>query len=32
MAVNECPMKKYPRVSIILVIIIAAIFVARWLG
>lgn len=30
-AINECPMKKFPRVSVILVVIIAAIFVARWL-
>jgi hypothetical protein len=29
---DECPMKKFPRVSLILVIVVAAIFAARWLG
>ena len=29
---NECPMKKFPRASSILVIIVAALFAARWLG
>ena len=32
MATNECPMKKFPRASVILVVIIAAVFAARWLG
>ena len=32
MAMNECPMKKFPRVSVILVVIVAAIFAARWMG
>lgn len=29
---DECPMKKFPRASLILVIIVAAFFAARWLG
>ena len=29
MAANECPMKKFPRASVILVVIIAAVFTAR---
>jgi hypothetical protein len=29
---NECPMKKFPRVSVILVVIVAAIFAAQWMG
>jgi hypothetical protein len=32
MVPDECPMKKFPRVSLVLVVIVAAIFVARWLG
>jgi hypothetical protein len=32
MATNECPMKKFPRASILLVAIVAAVFAARWLG
>ena len=32
MATNECPMKKFPRASVILVVIVAAVFAARWLG
>ena len=32
MATNECPMKNFPRVSVILIVIVAAIFAARWLG
>ena len=32
MAMKECPMKKSPRASVALVIVIAAIFAARWLG
>jgi hypothetical protein len=32
MATNECPMKKFPRASGILVVIIAAVFAARLLG
>jgi hypothetical protein len=32
MAMNECPMKKFPRVSVILIVISATIFAARWLG
>jgi hypothetical protein len=31
MATNECPMKNFPRVSVMLVIVIAAVFAARWL-
>ena len=27
-----CPVKKFPRASVTLVIVIAAIFAARWLG
>jgi hypothetical protein len=29
---DECPMKKFPRASVILVVAAAAVFVARWLG
>jgi hypothetical protein len=32
MATNECPMKKFPRASVMMVIVMAAIFAARWLG
>lgn len=32
MATNECPLKKFPRASVILFVIIAAVFAARWLG
>ncbi len=32
MAMNECPMKKFPRVSVMLVVIVAAVFAARWFG
>jgi hypothetical protein len=32
MATNECPMKKFPRVSVVMVFIVAAVFAARWLG
>lgn len=32
MATNECPMKKFPGLSLILVIAVAGIFAARWLG
>ena len=32
MATNECPMKKFPRASVLLAFIAAAVFAARWLG
>lgn len=32
MATNECPMKKFPRASLILVVIIASVFAARLFG
>jgi hypothetical protein len=32
MAPDECPMKRFPRTSLIVVVILAIIIVARWLG
>ena len=32
MALNECPMKKFPRLSIVLLVTLAAVLVARWVG
>ena len=32
MATNECPMKKFPRVSTMLVLTVVGVFAARWLG
>ena len=29
---DTCPMKKFPRLSLIIVIVVGAIFAARWLG
>jgi len=31
-AQSECPMKKFPRVSVVLVVVVAAVFAARWFG
>jgi hypothetical protein len=32
MAINECPMKNFPRTFMILLVIVEAILAARWLG
>jgi hypothetical protein len=32
MAMNGCPLKKFPRVSLIRQLIVPAIFAARWMG